>query len=215
MRSTKYTIQDTKCKKGFSLVELLVALMVSSIVLAAVATLAYAMSSANDSTDDTSRKQAQVRYTTLRISELIRQCKLICFAGLDDFTVWRGDDNEDGQINAGELVIIESGSSRDHLHLCDFPVAGGVDPVIDLDDIGAYSTNWWSSLGIRRTPLIPECSNVQFSFDVLTLDARFVNISFDLSENGFSRQYQLNAYVRGWAGNLLNEAGDGLVSDDD
>ena len=46
---------------GFTLAELLVALTVSSIILAAVAALAYAVGSANDSTDDTERKQAQVR----------------------------------------------------------------------------------------------------------------------------------------------------------
>ena len=47
--------------KGFTLVELLVALMVTSIILAAVATLAFAMGSVKDSTDDTSSKQAQLR----------------------------------------------------------------------------------------------------------------------------------------------------------
>ena len=221
MRSTKYTIQDTRCKKGFTLVELLVALMVSSIVLAAVATLAYAMSSANDSTDDTSRKQAQVRYTTLRISGLIRHCKLICFAGTDDFTVWRGDDNEDGQINASELVIIESGSNGEYeyLQLCDFPV-DGAGPEVALSDIDAYSTSWWLSKGlsIRRINLIPECSNVRLDVlpdDVLAVECRFVNVSFDLLENGFPRQYEISAYIRGWGGNLLNDAGDGLVSDDD
>lgn len=203
---------------GFTLAELLVALTVSSIILAAVAALAYAVGSANDSTDDTERKQAQVRYTTLRISELIRHCKLICFAGTDDFTVWRGDDNEDGQINASELVIIESGSNGEYeyLQLCDFP-DGGADPVA-LSDIRAYSTNWWSSLGIRRTVLIPECSNVRLDVlpeEVLAVECRFVNISFDLFENGISKQYQVSGYVRSWGGNLLNDAGDGFVSDDD
>ena len=174
------------------------------------------MCTANDSTDDTGVKQSQVRYTTLRISELIRQCKLICFASSDDFVVWRSDDNEDGQINLSELVIIERGSSGEHLQFCDFPV-GGSDPAVSLSDIGAYSTSWWASFGvhIRHASLIGECSNMEFSFDVLPPDTRFVNISFDLIENSLSRQYQTSVFVRGWAGNLLNEAGDGLVSDDD
>ena len=43
---------------GFTLVELLVALMVTSIILSAVATLAYAMTRANDQTSDTAQKQA-------------------------------------------------------------------------------------------------------------------------------------------------------------
>ncbi len=226
MHNTKHIIRrrgplrdNTRCKKGFTLVELLVALSVSGIILAAVATLAYAMSSVNDSTDDTSRKQAQVRYTTLRLSELVRQCKLICFAGPDDFAVWRGDDNEDGRINASELVLVEKGSGGEHLQLCDFLV-DGAGPEVALSDIRAYSTNWWVPLGlsIRRTVLIPQCSNVRLDvlpLDVLAVECRFVNVSFDLLENGFSRQYEISGYVRGWGGNLLNDARDGLVERDD
>ena len=200
---------------GFTLVELLVALIVSSVVLTAVATLAYAMSAANDATDDTSRKQAQVRYATMRVSDLVRHCKLICFSGPDDFAVWRGDDNEDDRINGSELVYVEKGAG-DRLRICDFP-ASGSDPVVDLSEIRAYSTNWWAGFGMaeRETAVIRQCSNVQFSFDVLPPRTRFVSITFGLVENDISRQYQINAYVRGWAGNLLNDTDDGFVSDDD
>lgn len=202
---------------GFTLVELLVALIVSSVVLTAVATLAYALGSANDSTDDTSRKQAQVRYTTLRISELVRHCKLICFAGPADFAVWRADENNDGRINFSELVYIENGAGANHLHFCQFPVSWGSDPVVNLSDIRAFSTSWWAArnMAIESTALIPQCSNVQFSFDVLPPRTQFVSISFDLVEDNMPRQYQINALVRGWAGNLLNAAGTALVSDDD
>lgn len=204
-------------RQGFTLVELLVALMVSSIILSAVATLAYAMSSASSSTGDTAVKQSQVRYTTLRLSELIRHCKLICFASPDDFVVWRGDDNSDGIINSSELVIIERGSGGDHLQLCDFPVVGASDPTVALSDIEAYSTSWWGPLGlnIRRIELIPECDSVEFSFDVLPPYTRFVSVSFDLLENDMWRQYETSVFIRGWGGNLLNDAGDDLVSDDD
>jgi prepilin-type N-terminal cleavage/methylation domain-containing protein len=204
-------------RSGFTLVELLVALIVSSVVLTAVATLAYALGSANDSTDDTSRKQAQVRYTTLRISELVRHCKLICFAGPADFAVWRADENNDGRINFSELVYIEKGAGANHLHFCQFPVSWGSDPVVNLSDIRAFSTSWWAArnMAIESTALIPQCSNVQFSFDVLPPRTQFVSISFDLVEDNMPRQYQINALVRGWASNLLNAAGTALVSDDD
>jgi prepilin-type N-terminal cleavage/methylation domain-containing protein len=202
---------------GFTLVELLVALMVSSVVLTAVATLAYALGSANDSTDDTSRKQAQVRYTTLRISELVRHCKLVCYAGPADFAVWRADENNDGRINFSELVYIEKGAGANHLHFCEFPISWGWDPVVNLSDIGAFSTSWWAArnMAVESTALIPQCSNVQFSFDALPPRTQFVSISFDLVEDNKPRQYQINAVVRGWAGNLLNAAGTALVSDDD
>ncbi len=61
-----------KKQRGFTLVELLVALMVTSIIFGAVATLAYAVGTAHDASDDTSQKQTYVRFATLRISELIR-----------------------------------------------------------------------------------------------------------------------------------------------
>lgn len=197
-------------RKGLTLVELLVALMVASIVLAAVATLAYAMGSAHDVTDDTSQKQAQVRYATLRIAELIRHCKLVCGTPGSDLAVWQADDNSDGQININELVYIERGADNDYLRLCEFPSADT--SVVNLGDIEALAT---SSYSVSYVPLIPQCSNVEFLFDVLPPNSKCVSISFELVENGTVRQYQINASLRGWAGHLLNADGDSLVSDDD
>ncbi|TSA52027.1 MAG: prepilin-type N-terminal cleavage/methylation domain-containing protein, partial [Planctomycetaceae bacterium] len=101
-------MRKARYKKGLTLIELLLALMITVIITAAVATLSSALNSVNAATEDTSQKQAQVRFTALRISDLVRNCKLICFAGPDDFAVWRADDiYNDGQINIGELVYIE------------------------------------------------------------------------------------------------------------
>ena len=55
------------------MIELLVAMVVTSVLLTSVATLAFALGSANEATGDTSLKQAQIRYTTLRIQELMRK----------------------------------------------------------------------------------------------------------------------------------------------
>jgi len=204
-------MRDTRYENGFSLVELLVALIVTGIVLAAVATLAFAMGAANDETDDTSQKQAQVRYTTLRISELIRHCKLICGTPGDDLAVWRADDNGDGQININELVYIERGTGRDYLRLCEFP-SSDTTPV-ELSEIETLSTGGYS---VTYVPLVPQCSNVQFGFlPELPPKSSFVTISFDIVENDIVRQYQISTALRGWAGNLLNDTGDSLVIDDD
>ena len=114
MIKRKRPLSTVNCK-GFTLVELLVALVVTSIILAAVTTLAYALGTANDVTDNTSQTQAHVRYATLRISELIRHCKLICGMSGDDLAVWRADDNGNGQINPQELLYIEMGTGRDYV----------------------------------------------------------------------------------------------------
>jgi len=205
-------MRDTRYKKGFTLVELLVALVVTGIVLAAVATLAFAMGAANDVADDSSQKQAQVRYATLRISELIRHCKLICGTPGGDLAIWRADDNGDGQININELVYIErgmGGMGGDYLRLCEFPSSDT--SLVNLSDIETLST---SSYDVTYVQLIPQCSDVQFSLDVVPPNSRFVSIVFDVLENDIVHQYQISAALRGWAGNLL-DSGDNIVSDDD
>jgi prepilin-type N-terminal cleavage/methylation domain-containing protein len=203
-------MKDTRYENAFTLVELLVALIVSGIVLAAVATLAYAVGAANDETDDSSQKQAQVRYATLRISELIRHCKLICGTPGSDVAIWRADSNDVGQININELVYIERGAGGDYLRLCQFPSSDTTR--VNLSDIETLST---SSYSVTYVPLVPQCSNVEFSFDAAAPpNSRFVSIAFDVLENDIVRQYQISAALRCWAGNLLDGSGN-IVSDDD
>jgi len=210
-------MRKTRCENGFTLVELLLALIITVIITSAVATLASALNSANAATDDTSRKQAHVRFAALRISEMIRHCRLVCFAGPDDFAVWRADDKyDDGQINIGELVYIETGPVHDYLRICEFPSSDST--AINPGSIGSLATNWWSvySNDINYIEVIPQCSNVQFCFDEpgSPLNSRLVSILFDVVENNVTRQYQINATLRGWAGNLLDGSGN-IVSDDD
>jgi prepilin-type N-terminal cleavage/methylation domain-containing protein len=203
-------MRDVRYKRGFTLVELLLALIVTGIILAAVTTLAFAVGSANDATDDTIQKQAQVRYATLRISELIRHCKLICGTPNGEIAIWRADNNGDEQININELVYIERGIAMDYLRFCEFPPSDL--SIVNLSDIQTLST---SSYSVKYIPLVPQCVNVQFSFDVLPPYSKFVSISFDVLENGIVHQYQINTSLSGWAGNLLDAGGNNIVSDDD
>jgi prepilin-type N-terminal cleavage/methylation domain-containing protein len=208
MRNTSYERRATSL--GFTLVELLIALVVTSVVLTAVATLAFALSSANDSVDDTSYKQAQVRIATLRISDLIRHSKLICSTPGNDLAVWTDDKNQDGQININELVCIERGDDTAYLRLCEFPSSDI--SVVELSEIETLTT---SGYDVTYIPLIPQCSNVEFLVDAEPPMTKFVSISFNLAENDIIHQYQINATLRSWAGNLLSEDGDDIVSDDD
>ncbi len=208
-------MQYSTRKSGFTLVELLVALMVASIIFSAVATLAYVLGVANDATDESTKVQAQVRYASLRISELIRHCKLICGAPDDDLAVWRADDNGNGEINPQELVYIEFGSGRDYIQLTDFPSAASWQVTLSSILSGTAKQELTFLLDERQTTLIPECNNVEFQFDAAPPQSQFVNISFHLVENDVPHMYQISATLRGWAGHLLNESGDAIVSDDD
>jgi len=210
-------MRKARYKKGLTLVELTVALIVTSIVVTAVVTLANALDTVYDVTDDTSRMQAQIRFATVKISDLIRHCKLVCYASADEMAVWRADDDNDGQISISELVYIEAGAAHDHLWLYTFTPSSSDE--IGLDSIDALATNWWSAHGSQDLPikLIWECSDVTFypNDTILPPNRRFVTISFEVVENGIPRHCQIDATLRGWAGNLLNEDGSSIVSDDD
>jgi len=198
---------------GFTLVELLVALMVVSIIFTAVATLAYALGAVNDAANDMAEKQAQVRYATLRISELIRHCKLICGTPNNDLAIWREDVNDVGQININELVYIERGTNKDFLQLCEFPSSDTTR--VTLSQVQTLSPN-------NCVLLIPQCSNnsVEFYLHIPPPYTKpqytdLVKITFEMKENNVYHTYQINNALRGWAGHLLSADGRSIVGDDD
>jgi prepilin-type N-terminal cleavage/methylation domain-containing protein len=201
--------------KGFTLIELLLALIVAGIVSAAVVTLAFAVGTANDVTDNTSQTQAQVRYATLRISELIRHCKLVCGMSGDDLAVWRADDNGNGQINPQELVYIEMGAGRDYVQLLDFPSAEDWQVMLSSILGGTAKQELMLICDERQTRIIPECCNAQIVLDSAPPWSRSVSLSFDVVENGAVRQYQINTALHGWSGYLLDDSGEVINSDDD
>ena len=170
-------MRDTRYENGFTLVELLVALMVTSIVLTAAATLAYALGRVNDSSDDTAVKQAQLRYATLRISELTKYSKLVYAASESEIVLWL-DKDRNGELDfTDELVVITKVIlAGGDMQLCEF----NSDPA--------------------PVVLIPQCRNVQFVLDSAPPDTKFVSISFELEENDVWRKYQISAAVRCKAG---------------
>lgn len=205
-------MRNTKYESGFTLAELLMALIVTSIILGAVATLAYAFGAAYDAGDDTTQKQAQLRYATLRISELFRNCRLVFSGDSQGLGVWRADDDGNDEMNIEEVVYVNKGDEGDHLELMGFSAPGN--PVLSYN-LGATISVLTPEFSQESTILIPQCSNVQFVTDVSPPQSRSVSISFDIEENGVTHHYQINTTLRAWAGHLLSSNGDFIGSDDD
>ncbi len=199
--------------RGFTLVELLIAMVVTSIILSAVATLAYAFGAAYDAGDDTTRKQAQVRYATLRISELFRNCRLVFGVDSDGLGVWRADDDGNDEINIEEAVYVNKGAQGDRLEFLEASAPGN--PVLSANFGALISQLTTPPETQESTILVPQCSNVQFVTDATPPYTRSVSISFDIEENGVTHHYQINTTLRAWAGNLLDSSGNFIISDDD
>ena len=212
MRYKKPELFRRKCN-GFTLAELLVGLLVTSIVLAAATTLAFALGSVDDYLGDTARKQAQLRYATLKVSDLIKNCKLICRLEENNLAIWCGDYNADGQINLNEMAYLGSDLSGNYLRLCTIFDDNRVVPIGEIKPfISGFSDYGISTY--RETYLIPQCRNLQFLVDTGPPWTKFATISFDLEEDGNLHNYQISAAMRCHAGNVLNPSG-AINPDDD
>ncbi len=165
----KHSIHKHISRKGFTLAELLVGMMVGSIILSAVAALAFALSSAEAATDNMSEKKAVLRFTTFRISDRIKYSNQLLSASATQLDFW-SDDNADGIIDVSEQFSIKTDVSANSLILS--------------DQQGDFT-------------LLADCYNVQFLLDALDPQAaRLVSIMFDLTEEGTEHNYQIRAALR-------------------
>lgn len=207
-------MRKTRYNNGFTLAELLVALVVTSIVLAAVATLSSAIGSANDSTGDIAVKQAQIRFATVKIRDLIGNCRMICHLEENNFAIWRADDNSDGYINLDELTYLGSYYDKSHVRTFEFY---NDSRVLGIDNIWPLLTGWanYGCYTYRSKMLIQECGNVELAVDTTPPRSKFASISFDIEENGVMHHYEITAALRSWAGHLIDDNGDFIFSDDD
>ncbi len=199
---------------GFTMVELLVALMVSGVIFGAIATLTFAVTNAAEVNDEASFTQAQVRYTTVRLTELLKNAKLITQAGsFYDLAVWKDDTNGDNQINTDELVFVEIGSARDSISLLEFGASSWPMPLSNIQDGSAKMGLNLAAVTKTTTEIIPQCSKAMFYPVDVDEDSEVVSILFEMTENGQARSYQISAALRCHAENLLTDWG--LTSDDD
>jgi prepilin-type N-terminal cleavage/methylation domain-containing protein len=208
--------------KGFTLAELLMAVWVMSIILAAVATLSFVLGSASDSADDTSEIQSRVRYTTLRLGGLVKNSKLICANWGTSAAIWQADYNGDSQIDPNEIVYIDSGSSNNYIKLISFtpyPSAVVTSFPKTLGSIQGGQARTWleqpANCQSSSITLIDNCSNVKFETDTAPPRTKKLNIFFGVSNNGSVENYQISNYLRCYADYLLDPNGQMRSSDDD
>jgi prepilin-type N-terminal cleavage/methylation domain-containing protein len=219
MNNFKYIIKN----KGFTLVELIMAMTVVSIILAAVATLAFALGSANSTADNTSEIQSRIRYTTIQMGELIRNCKLICYNSGTEVAIWRADYNNDNKINPIELVYIETGISNNQIKLLQFKpteaaaAAAAASTILTLAAINTSGTKdtLKANFSPSYTTFVNNCSYATFTTDTASPFSKKLNLFFGVQQKGIVQNYQCSEFLRAQAGYLLDGSGVIISSDDD
>ena len=227
----KTTIHNSSRTRAFTLLEVLTAMTVMTIILAAVATLASAMSNADRETKNMSEQQAQIRYTTMRITELIRNASLII--PVNDprvgLCVWT-DSDEDGRADGIELVYVEinislvsateltlddgikyESTGQGGIEILEFLTQGDTFTISQIEDATARGTCLGSGTS-RFTTIIPECYDAEVFVDN---DRKFASMKFTVNENGRDIQYQLSGTRRCSAGHVLNSSGELIYPDTD
>ncbi len=168
--------------KGFTLCELIIALSVTAVILSATVTLAYALSSATRSSDQLMRSDTVLRSATLRISEMIKHSNLAITTVRGGVALWT-DVNTDGAIDSDEISYIEPSEDGSSLEMLKYPLVEhgmSINQIQTIPSRTLYAT------------LIPECSNITFTINAPLL----VMISFDMNQDGISRNHQITAAVR-------------------
>ncbi|HEG44533.1 MAG TPA: type II secretion system protein [Phycisphaerales bacterium] len=197
-------------RAGFTLVELLMALMVTAIILSAVATLAFALTSGVSETDEISANQAALRFATVKLGDLIRNSRHAMITSSNDIALWRSDDNNDNAINAAELVYIEADTSDNSLKLLEFPNEPATVTIAEIEN-GTARSDLISIATERFATLFPECYSMQMTM----VNPKLVDISFQLMENEVLQSYQISAARRCSAANLIDTSGQLVSGDDD
>lgn len=155
--------------RGFTLVEVLVALMVASIILAAAATMAGALSSGKTANDQVSRNGAYLLQLQTRLSDLIMRANLVYGVDSQGITLWL-DKNNNNVKEMAEFVYVQTSASRD----------------------------WVIIKGVGFQENYKQFSNVQFHLDNADKAlVKHITIKFDVIENGVTQTYCVSGTLRG------------------
>jgi prepilin-type N-terminal cleavage/methylation domain-containing protein len=111
---------DAPGHKGFTLLELLVAMSITTVVAVATAPVAVALSHAHSRSDVMTESIQSARAAMLSMEATIRRARLVTGADAERVVLWLGDAYEDKQINLDELVVIRylpDGDTVEHLQV--------------------------------------------------------------------------------------------------
>jgi prepilin-type N-terminal cleavage/methylation domain-containing protein len=112
-----YSVRDVRRPKGFTLIEILLAVIVTAVVGLCVVTVTGAMFSAMEASNDSYGCVQTGRVLTLRLSKLVRCAQLVTDVSDDAsaMMIWEADRNGDRAINLTELIVISWDAQNEQL----------------------------------------------------------------------------------------------------
>ena len=179
---------------GFTLVELMVSLSITGIILGSVTAFAFAVGAATEKSDDLSSSQEQVRCAVLRVGELLRNSRMVCYVNSVDLVLWESDINGDGKINPREVVYIQKDNTLRKLSMTRFT---GATYVLALSNMlnNSSKSYLYTSCSPRTVVLIEGSFNMNYTIDAWPADTNFVSFGFEINEGGEDIYYEVSGAV--------------------
>lgn len=94
-------------RRGFTMVEILLALSLAGLLALAVAMMLLAVGSATDEAIDTRQLVVHEQVAIVRLGDVLRSSVMILDESADALVVWRADDDGDGVPRLSEITRIE------------------------------------------------------------------------------------------------------------
>jgi len=163
-------VSKRKQNRGFTMAEMLVALMVASIILAAAATMAGALSAGKTANDQVSRNGAYLLQLQTRLSDLIMRANEVVGVNSQGFTLWLDINKDDSKDMVREFFYVRTSATRDWVII--------------------------SGTGFQEN--YKQSSNVQFYLDNADKAlVKHITVQFNMVENGVTQTYTISGTLRG------------------
>ena len=185
---TSAAVVQRRCHRpGFTLVELLIALVVTVLATAGVAAMLNAVSYGTQSSHD--MRTLVVRSTTLdaRLSDAISTCKQVEANGTSPtyLLLWTKDANDDDVKDNAEMHLIEYDSTNDK-----------VDSYCDTTATGVFADRTTLQSLVTPKPWCTGVVGVSLDLDVAPPDTKLVSYRVDLQDGDASETLVGAAAVR-------------------
>ena len=203
---------DWKCNmtrnaKGFTLAEMLMALVVMSIISLAVVSLTMALTTAQESSDDFYRHVQIARNSLRRIERDINKAKLITAGDSDTLVYWLEDANDNGDIELTELRLITTDIATGRVMLCraEFPAGWpqGLKDVCNDAMTVQIATDLHSAVDLIRNPmwavqdeLATEVTSIEFTASPAIPAAEMLQIELTVGEGPGAVELRSSASMR-------------------
>jgi prepilin-type N-terminal cleavage/methylation domain-containing protein len=187
-------------RRGLTLVELLIAMVVLSLVGTGVASMLFAMANGVDYERKQRSSLVKLRILETRVSTAVRNASTVLAAGSDYIVLWAGDSRADGEPNISELRRIERDPGTQQV----WGYAGRADLEPDQDtaypldsDFDAITSALIGNNAFPGERWADDTTTLDFSLDDPTpQDARLVTCSIGVEYDGHPESGTTSAWPR-------------------